>query len=148
MKYQITIFLFITSAFLLFSCKRKPNLCEKRIKIEKIELIPTNRFTKGKKVEIKNDSLINFLINQICNSDEVSWSTGTRGEGEIVELIFTPSFNEEKIFVVYRGADNNDVRYREGTTYFKNDLLCQSVFKLVGLQDYLKEKDLHSLNQK
>lgn len=141
MKYQIII-LFITAVFLLFSCKRKPNFCDKKIKIKKIELVPINRFTKGKKIEIKNDSLINSLVNQICNPDEVSYSTGVRGEGEIIELIFTPNFNEEKIFVVFRGADNNDVRYRQGTTYFKNDSFCKTIFKLAGLQDYLKEKEI------
>lgn len=125
----------------LISCEKGLSFCEEEKNVRKIELVPINSWTKGKRVEIKNDSLITFFLEQICAPTDISWSTDTRGEGEIVELIFTPSINDRKIYVVYRGGSDNDIRYREeGSTYYKNDLLGRSVFALVGLQNYLKEK--------
>lgn len=139
---RVILIIFLFTALAVISCKKELSFCEKEKNVKKIELVPINRLTKGRRVEIKNDSLINFFLEQICASTDTSWSTGTRGEGEVVELIFTPSINDRKIYVVHRGGSDNDIRFREGTTYYKNDLLGRSVFALVGLQDYFKEEGI------
>lgn len=118
----------------LLSCKEKPTYCESLYKVKQIKLIPTGTFRVGKEVVIKNDSLIKLITNQICNIKDVNWSTGTQGDAETVEIQFMPK-NKEKIFVVRRGLNFNDNRIREGTTYFKNDLLCELIFKLTAIKD-------------
>jgi|TARA_B110000240_G_scaffold192881_1_gene237808 hypothetical protein len=127
--------------FSLISCKEQPTFCEKPYQVNEIKLVPTKHWSVGREITIKNDSLINFITQQICEIKDASWSNSTQGEGEVVEIQFSPNKMDENIYVVYRGLGDNDYRIREGTTYFKNDLLCELVFKLTGIEKNEKVKE-------
>lgn len=109
---------------------KKTTFCESSYEIQEIKLTRKDQKNIEKQVSIKNDSLITFITQQICKIEDVSWSTGTRGEGAIIEIQLLPKKNKENLYVVYRGLSFKDNRFHEGTTYFKNDLLCEMIFKL------------------
>ncbi|MDN3643366.1 hypothetical protein QWY87_11685 [Lutimonas halocynthiae] len=135
-----TIVISLLIIFSLISCKEKPTFCENPYQVKEIKLVPTEIGTVGREITIKNDSLINFITKQICDVTDVQWSTGTRGEGERVEIQFFPNPTNKKIFIVHRSLDYNDYRFREGTAYFRNDLLCELVFKLTGIENKGRNK--------
>jgi len=144
MKNKLSLLILITT---LYSCINKPTYCEDRHQINSITLELTdtswdNRIShlKGKKIELKNDSLISFLTQQLCNPKDVSYSTGTRCEGERIKVQLNSNSSIEEIYVVYSGCGENQIRYRQGSTYFKNELFCKSIFALMGIQKSMEEK--------
>ena len=121
--------LIIVTIFFIHSCKEKPSYCEKPYKVKQIKLSTKSHWSEGNEITINNDSLINFITTQICEIKDVNWSTGNRVDGETIELQLIPS-NNKKIFIVKRGYGFNDYRIREGTAYFKNDILCDLIVQL------------------
>jgi len=141
---KLFLVILITS---LYSCIDKPTYCENPQEVTTITLELTdtswdNRVLhlKGRRIEIKNDSLISFLTQQLCSPKEVIYSTGTRGEGERIKVQLNPNPSNKEIYVVYLGTGRNGIRYRQGSTYFKNDLFCETIFALMGLQNYMDTK--------
>jgi len=130
MKKYIIIIIILLS---VFSCKEKPTFCEEPYTVNQIKLVPTKHWTVAKEVTIKNDSLINFIMQQICEIKDVSWSTDTRGDSEIIEIQLIPNLIDKKIYVVKIGYNYDGYRIREGTTYFKNDILCELIAQLTEL---------------
>ena len=134
MNFENKITFITLFAILLISCREQPTFCDRIHEVEEIKLVPTRHWTEGKEVVVKNDSLIDFITSQICQIKDVQWSTGTRGEGERVEIQLIPSKSKKSIFVVHRDhLEDNDYRFREGSIYFKNDLLCKTVFELTRI---------------
>lgn len=125
----------ITVLLIVFSCKEKPTFCKEPYTVNQIKLVPTKHWTVGKEVTIKNDSLVKFILQQICDIKDVSWSTGTRVDGETIEIQLIPNHINKKIYVVKRGYDYDDYRIREGTAYFKNDILCELIAQLTEIND-------------
>lgn len=119
----------------VFSCKEKPTYCKEPYIVNQIKLVPTRHWTVGKEVTIKNDSLISFITQQICDIKDVSWASDTRGDGAEVEIQFIPNHQNNRLYVVKRGLGNNDYRIREGAAYFKNDTLCELIAQLTEIND-------------
>ena len=141
---KLSLIILFTS---LYSCIDKPTYCKNPHLINSITLELTdtswdNRVShlKGKKIEIRNDSLITFLTDQLCNPEDVFYSTGTRGEGERIKVRLNSNSSNSELYVVYLGVGRNQIRYRQGSTYFKNELFCKSIFTLMGIQEYIEDK--------
>ncbi|WP_298265955.1 hypothetical protein [uncultured Lutibacter sp.] len=120
--------------FSLFSCKKKPTFCEDPYSIKEIKLTPDRYNDCGREIVIKNDSLINFIAEQLCLIDDVSWSTDTRMDSRTIEIQLTPKNSDKKYYITrHTGFEKNVYRIREGTTYFKNDILCELIVQLTGV---------------
>lgn len=118
---------------LMYSCKKQPSYCDNPYNVNKIKLIPSEYANCGQEIIIENDSLINFFTNQLCQIEDVSWATDTRGEYDdlTIEISFHPN-RDDDLFVV-KEWNSEFYRYREGTTYFKNNILTEMVVQLTGI---------------
>lgn len=136
-KNIILIFIILST----ISCKKRPTFCEETYSIEEIKLTPDRYNDCGREIVIKNDSLINFIAEQLCRIDDVSWSTDTRMDSRRVEIQLTPKNSDKKYYLTrHTGFEKNVYRIREGTTYFKNDILCDLIVQLtrVDCENHIK----------
>jgi hypothetical protein len=103
--------------------------------VEEIRLMPLKPWQGGKNVTVNDDSLVNFIVKQVCliKTEETQFSSSSRGTSNAVQIILYPNklSKSEQLYVCYVGVGINEYRLREGeTTYFKNDTLCELIAKL------------------
>ena len=118
------------------SCnKKKPSYCEDPFQITEISLVPSDVGFGGDTVVIKNDSLIIFIAQQLCdvNEEESYYSSGSQGLIHNIEIRIAPNklSKGQKLFVAFDHLGKSEYVLREGDhSHFKNDLLCELVARL------------------
>ena len=120
------------------SCNKKtPSYCEDPFQITEISLVPSDVGFGGDTVVIKNDSLIVFITQQLCNinKEESYYSSGIQGLRHNIEIRIAPDKlpKGQKLFVAFNQFGESEYVLREGeNSYFKNDILCELVARLTN----------------